>query len=184
MQGFESRVARLALGLIEFLPLLVFSYAGRLGAEIAERFYWGAAAVFPVVLALLILRIRPNPLSVAANIWLCVEALGIRVYIPVLAEALIYLQESAFFVAIMAVGAAATAFSKSGMFRLLPEDSEAARRLVRIYSLALLALAMIGFAWSRAFQGDETVAAVFPAILLFLAQMVLDARLHARARKA
>ena len=46
----------------------------------------------------------------AANVWLCVEALVFLVRVPVLAEALRSLRESADFIAMILIGAGYTAF--------------------------------------------------------------------------
>ncbi len=176
----DTKLARWALGFAEFVPLMAFAYAGRFGAEIAERFFWGAGSVLVIVPLLLLLGRRPNPLLVAANIWLCVEAFAFLVYIRPLADVLWALRETAFFVAIVAVGLVYLLVSERGLLTVDPRDP----RQARLYSLALLALAMIAIGWSQNFRGDELVAAIIPGTVLFLAQMLLNARLRGRTESA
>lgn len=169
-------MARAALGIAEFAPLIAFVYAGRLDADIAQRFYWGAALVLVVVPALALFRYRPNPLLVAVDVWLCVEAFAFLVYIPWLAQTLALMQESAFFVTILLVGIGYTAFSKRKLLTVAHAD----RRRVTAYSLVLLALAGAGLAASLVFRGDELLAAVVPATGLFIAQLLLGVYLEDR----
>lgn len=98
------------------------------------------------------------------------------VYIRPLVQVLQALQESAFFVAIILVGAGYIAFSKRGMLTIDHED----QRRVRRYSFALLALVAGGLVCSIAFRGDEMFAAAIPVTALFLAQMLMDAHLSGR----
>ena len=136
----DTRLGGMLLGTAEFLPLIAFAYAGRMDADISQRFFWGAGLVITVVPVLAFLRWRPNPLLVATNIWLCLEALVFLVYVPLLAEALRALREAAFFVAWILVGVGYVAFSKQGLLAVVHNDS----RLVRNSSLILLALATGG----------------------------------------
>jgi len=170
----DSRVGRSVLGFAEFLPLLAFVYAGRFEADYPERFVWGAGTALVVVPALLLLHRRLNPLLVAVAIWLCFEAFAILLPITLLGEALGVLQEAGFFLAILAVGAGYVLAGR-GLFAVV--DGARARRA----SFVLLALAGGGLVWALVFRGNEAVAAVLPATVLFVAQMMLAARLRDRA---
>ncbi len=173
----DTRLGGMLLGTAEFLPLIVFMYAGRMGGDISQRFYWGAGVALVVVLLLAVLRSRPNPLLVAVNLWLCLEALVFLVDAPLLTAAQRALAEAAFFVAILLVGAGYAAFSKQGLLTFVHDDA----RQVRICSLVLLALAGGGLACAFAFRGNETFAAVLPATAIFITQMLMGAYLRDRA---
>lgn len=172
-----KNLPRLVTGFAEFLPLLAFVYAGRFEAELSERFFWGAGAVIAIVPILAFFRVRLNPLLVAVNIWLCIEAFAFLVYIPVLATVLQALRESAFFLAIIVFGTGYTVFSKQGMLTVGHAD----RRQVLTCSIALLALSLGGLAVSVAFRGNELLAATLPATVLFLAQMFMNTHLRDRS---
>ena len=176
MRARDIKLIGLLLGVLEFLPLMAFVYSGRVGADIAERFFWGAAMVAVVAPILLLFRRKPNPLLVAVAIWLCIEAFAFLVYIAPLANALFALQETAFFVAMMAVGVIYTAFSQSGLLTVDHGD----RRRVRGYSVALLGLVGIGLACSVVFRGQEVLSAALPATAVFIAQMLIGAHLGKR----
>lgn len=173
----DTRLGGILLGTAEFLPLIVFMYAGRMGGDISQRFYWGAGVALAVVPLLAFYRWRPNPLLVAVNLWLCVEALVFLVDVPLLTAAQRALAEAAFFVAIILVGAGYIAFSEQGLLTSAHEDA----RQVRICSLILLALAGVGLVCAFAFRGDETFAAVLPATFVFITQMLMGAYLRDRA---
>lgn len=170
----NSRTARFLRGLVEFLPLMAFVYAGRFDAELAARFYWGAGSLVIVVPVLFLLRRRPNPLLVAVNTWLCFMAFSFLVHIPALVRVLETLRESSFFLAILVIGAGYTFVSDRGLLTADHGD----RKQVRGYSLVLIGLALGGLACSAAFRGNEFYAAVLPAMLLFLVQSLLNARLR------
>lgn len=180
MLADEGRVRHLLLGILEWLPLVVFAYSGRMEVALAERFFLGAAAALVTMPLLLLLRWRLNPLLLAVNIWLWLEALPFLISLPPLAEALAALRETAFFIAMLVVGAGYTALSPRGLFAAHHSDSGQVRR----YSLLVLALVGLGLAVSIMFRGDEMLAAVLPAMAVFLTQMVLSARLRRHAAKA
>ncbi len=173
----DTKVVRLLLSLAEFLPLLAFVYSGRLDADSSERFFWGAGTIVVIVPVLALFRWELNPLLVAVNIWLCIEALSFLVYIPVLVETRQVLRESAFFVAIILVGASYIAFSKRGLLTIDHDD----QKRVRGCSFALLALAGGGLICSIAFRGDEMFSVVIPATVIFVAQMLVSAHLSDRS---
>ena len=178
MRLSEIRAVRLLLTALEFLPLSVFAYAGRMGADLADRFVWGAGMAVIVVPILFLAGHRLNPILVAVNGWLCVEAFAFLVHIAPLTAGLVALAESAYFLSIALVGAVYMLVSPRGMLTVEHGD----RRRVRLLSAGLLALTVCAFAWSIFFRGDEMVAAVYPAIALFLAQAVIGARLNAADR--
>ncbi len=165
------------LGTAEFLPLLAFVYAGRVESDLSERFFWGAGTAVAIVPVIAVLRWRLNPLLIAVNVWLCVEALTFLVYVPVLAEVRRALQESAFFVAMIVVGSGFIALSGRGLLTVAHDD----RRQVRFYSLILLALVAGGLVCSVAFRGDEMFSAVLPVIAIFTAQGLISASLRDRS---
>ena len=158
----------------EFLPLLAFVYSGRLDADLATRFYWGAGAAVVVVPILAASRWDFNPLLVATNLWLCVEAFAFLVHIAPLADVLRFLQESAFFAAMIIVGVIYAALSARGLLTA----PHANRARVRRYSIVLLALMVGGLACSVAFRGEEVYSAALPATAVFLAQMLISAHLR------
>ena len=174
MAAKDARTGRLVLGVAEFSPLLLFVYAGRAGAGLSERFFWAAGLALAVTLLLAALRRRPNPLLVAANVWLCIEALVFLVHIPVLAEALRSLRESAYFITTILIGAGYAAFSRRGLLTVASDD----RRQVRSYSFVLLVLIVGGLGCPVAFRGDEVLAASLPASVIFLAQMLMNVHLR------
>ena len=175
----DTRLGGTLLGTAEFLPLIVFAYAGRMDADISQRFFWGAGLVLAVVPVLGYFRWRPNPLLVATNTWLCLEALVFLVDIPLLTAAQRALAEAAFFVAWILVGAAYIAFSQHGLLTFDHEDP----KQVRSCSLILLALAAGGLACVFVFRGDEIFAAVLPATAVLVAQMLMGAYLRDRAAR-
>ena len=165
------------LGTAEFLPLLAFVFAGRVESDLSERFFWGAGIAIAIVPVIVVLRRRLNPLLIAVNVWLCVEALIFLVDVPVLTEVRRALAESAFFVAMILVGSGYIALSGRGLLTVAHDD----RRQVRFYSLILLALVAAGLVCSVAFRGNETFAAVVPAMAIFIAQALMDASLRDRS---
>ena len=170
----DTRVGRLILGTAEFLPLLAFVYAGRLESGLADRFYWGAGAAVAIVPVLVALSWRLNPLLIAVNLWLCLEALIFLVQVPALTAGRRALAESAFFVAMIVVGAGYLALSQRGLFTVAHDD----RRQVRVYSGILLALVAGGLVCSIVFRGDEMFSAFVPAAAIFVAQALLTASLR------
>ena len=178
MRWSEIGAVRLLLAVMEFLPLSLFAYAGRMGADLADRFIWGATAAVVILPVLLIAGRRLNPILVAANGWLCIETFAFLVPIGLLTAALVALAESAYFLSIVLVGTVYTLASRHGMLTVEHGD----RRRVRLLSAGLLALAACAFVWSTVFRGNEMVAAVYPAMALFLAQAVIGARLNAAGR--
>ncbi len=169
----KERITSFAWGLFEFLPLLIFVYLGRFGSDFSERFLWGGGAAIVVLLSLAVAQRRLNPLVVAANLWLILEGFAFVVYIPALANTLLWLRETAFFLVIVIVGAPFTFLSKSGLFRSASQDLESVRR----YSLLLLGVAAAGAVWAFVNRGDKFVAASLPAIVLFVLQAILATRL-------
>ena len=169
---------RLLFAALEFLPLSVFAYAGRMGTDLADRFIWGAGTAVVVVPILLLAGRRLNPILVAVNGWLCVEAFAFLVPVALLTAVLAALAESAYFLSIALVGTVYTLVSPRGMLTV----EHGNRRRVRLLSAGLLALTVCAFAWSIFFRGDEMVAAVYPAMGLFLAQAVFGARLNVAGR--
>ncbi len=110
---------------------------------------------------------------IAASIWLLLEALAFLVHIPPLANLLLILQETAFFLAILIVGTPFALLSESGLFKAGNPDRERVRR----FSLFLLLLAAAGALWSFFHRGDEFLAASLPAIAFFVLQIALAGRL-------
>ena len=177
MAARDTRLGRMLLGIAEFLPLLAFVYAGRVGGDLSERFFWGAGTAVAIVPVIAVLRWRLNPLLIAVYVWLCVEALIFLVHVPVLTEVRRALAELAFFVAMIMVGSGYIALSGRGLLTVAHDD----RRQVRFYSLILLALVAGGLVCSVAFRGNETFSAVLPATAIFLAQALLNASLSDRS---
>lgn len=173
----ETGAGRWFLGTVEYLPILAFVYSGRMAADLSDRFFWGAGIALAVAPLLALQRWRPNPLLVAINAWLCVEALGFVVDLPLLADALGTLRESAFFLALLLVGAGYVAFSERGLLTGAHDD----RRRVRGCSLALLALIAGGLVCSIVFRGNETLAATLPATVVLLAQVLMGVYLRRRS---
>ena len=177
MAARDTRVGRILLGTAEFLPLLAFVYAGRVESGLSERFFWGAGVAVVIVPVLVALRWRLNPLLIAVNAWLCLEALTFLVQIPMLTEVRRALAESAFFLAMIVIGSGFIALSERGLLAGPHED----RRQVRLYSLILMALVAGGLACSLAFRGNEMFAAVLPGTAIFVAQALMDASLRDRS---
>ncbi len=173
----RERIAAIAWDLFEFLPLMVFVYLGRFGSDYADRFIWGAAAVLLIMPCLALARQPMNPLVIAANVWLLVEAIAFLFSIPALTDVLLSLRETAFFLTILLVGTPFASLSRRGLFRRAPADSTRVRPL----SLLLLCLAALGAVWSFLHRGDELIAATLPAVTLFVAQMLLASRLNANS---
>ncbi len=149
---------------LEFAPLLAFSLSGRLGLEVVERFHLGAALAVACT-ALLLAQRRPlNPLLLGTNAWLCAESLAWASGVDGLVRASALLQESAFFAVLLVTGLVRVALWEAGLFAM--HRGPGTRR----GSLVLLALIAAGLGWSLAWRGDEQVAAVLPATLVFLVQ--------------
>ena len=165
------RRGRWLWGLIQFLPLIVFVNMRRLGFGYEERFLVSAGAALVVVAMLVALRVRMNPLLVGVQVWLVIEAFAFVVDFPLLADVLVALRESAFFLVIVVVAAIYVARSKS-LLSVDDVEPQTARRA----SLALLGLAGLAFLVSLPLRGDEVVAGVIPSVVLFVAQTVATTR--------
>ena len=149
----------------------------RLGFDYEERFLAGAGAALLVVALLTALRVRMNPLLVGVQVWLVIEAGAFVVHFPLLADVLIALQESAFFLVVIVVAAIYLSRSKS-LLSVNEVEPGAARRA----SLLLLALAGLAFLASLPLRGDEVLAGVIPSVVLFTAQTVAGVRARRAAR--
>ena len=143
------RLGRWPSELIQFAPLIVFVNMRRLGFDHEERFLAGAGAAVIVVALLIALRVRMNPLLVGVQTWLVIEAFAFVVHFPLLADVLIALRESSFFLVIIVVAGVYLSQSKS-LLSVDDVEPEAARRA----SLALLALAGLAFLVSLPLRGD------------------------------
>ena len=165
------RLGRWPVDLIQFLPLIVFLNMRRLGFDYEERFLAGAGAALLVVALLVALRVRMNPLLVGVQAWLLIEAFAFLVHFPLLADLLIDLRESSFFLVIIVVGSIYVARSRS-LLNVEDVDAETARRA----SFVLLGLAVLAFLFSIALRGEEVIAGVIPSVVLFVAQTVAGAR--------
>ena len=168
--NWASRIGWWPLEFLQFTPLLVFVYTGRLGLSLEDRFLFGAGAAILVVALLVVSRVRLNPLLVGVHAWLLLEAFSFVVYIPLLAGILQGLRESTLFLAITAVGAIYVLRSRS-LLNATDDGAGAARTA----SYFLLGLAGLGVVAAFVFRGDEFKAAVIPAIVLFGAQAIADA---------
>ncbi len=173
----SNKFARIGLGVVEFVPLMLFVYADRFGADLAERFFWGAGPALMVMPVLLVFRWPMNPILVGTNIWLCLEALSFLVYIEPLVEVLQFLRETALFLTLILVGATYHLLSPSGFVGVGFGD----RALVRRYSMYLLAIAAGGTVFSVLFRGNEMISAVLPHIALLLARTLMTRRLSETA---
>ena len=169
-----ARLGRWPSELFQLVPLIVFVNMRRLGFDYEERFLAGAGAALIVVALLIALRVRMNPLLVGVQAWLVIEAGAFVVHFPLLADVLIALEESAFFLVIVVVAAIYLSRSKS-LLSVDDVEPEAARRA----SLALLGLAFLA---SLPLRGDEVLAGVIPSMVLFAAQTVAGVRARRAAR--
>lgn len=152
--------------LIEIAPLATFSLSGRLGLDITHRFYLGACIAILVAAYLVFRSWIFNPLFAAVNIWLCLEAAALGSGLAGLIGLVATLEESAFFATMLTVSLGYFVFSSTGLFPRRGIDERASRR----GSMLLLGLIAISLIWSFAWRGDEQIAAVIPATLIFLFQ--------------
>ena len=168
MMSDRSNRAGWGLLLVEAAPLAAFSYAGRFGLDIANRFYLGAALAVLCLVWLAARRIALNPLFVGANLWLCLEAIAIGSGIGRMVRLSDGMGETAFFAALLVTGMVYMAVSSAGLFTRGDHDGRNARR----GSVVLLVLIAAALAWSISWRGDELIAAVLPATLIFTIQQV------------
>lgn len=172
MEIDRSKHATWVLLFIEAAPLVAFSYSGRLGLEIPQRFYVGAGFAMLCTGFLLTRGWRFNPLLIAANVWLCLEALALGSGIASLVQLSAVLEESAFFAMMLIIGFAFLLLSPQGLFARSGEDDQR----VRQGSILLLALIAASLIWSLTWRGNEMVAAVLPATIVFLVQQLWPVR--------
>lgn len=151
MMTDRSKPATWVLLLIEVAPLVAFSYSGRLGLEFPQRFYVGAGFAVLCTGFLLTRRWRFNPLLIAANVWLCLEALAFGSGIARLVHLSAVLEESAFFATMLIIGFAYLVLSPEGLFG---RGGEADSRVLQ-GSILLLALITAGLVWSLMWRGNE-----------------------------
>lgn len=160
---------------VEAAPLVAFSFSGRLGLEFQHRFYVGAGFAILCTGFLVMRRWSFNPLLVAVNVWLCLEALALGSGIASLFQLSAALEEAAFFATMLVIGFAYLVLSPSGLFT---RDGRAGP-WVRQGSILLLVLIAAGLIWSLMWRGNELVAAVLPATIVFLVQQLWPVRQRA-----
>ena len=152
--------------IVEIAPLVVFSYLGRFGFAFPQRFHIAAGLAIVCTVFLILRRWPFNPLLVAANIWLCLEALMLGSGIGILAQLSETLQESAFFATLLIVGLGFLVLSPEGLFA----RGGSAPDQTRQGSIVLVTLIAASLIWSFFWRGNEMIAAVIPATTLFLVQ--------------
>ncbi len=99
---------------------------------------------------------------------LCLEALALGSGISSLVHLSAVLEESAFFATMLIIGFFYLVLSPEALFA---RGQEADQR-VRQGSFLLLALIAAGLVWSIMWRGNEMIAAVLPATIVFLVQQL------------
>ncbi len=174
---------RWVFSLVQFFPLSLFAtlaYANGPPSEGHWRRAFVVAAVAGLVqLAIVLPQSRPvNRLVLAANLYLILGGLAFLFHQGWYLRGYDALRESAIFVAMLAVGAGATAFTPAGFAAL----ENAARPAALRASWWLLGTTLLALGMSVMFRGDRYLAAVIPIVALAVLQRVLVR--HARAGRA
>jgi hypothetical protein len=170
-------LSRLTFALVQFLPLSLFAtYAFWHGQPTNERwvnaFTFGAMAAAIQLLIVLPQRRPVNRLILGANLYLLVGGAAAIAHQWWLLNFYARLNESGIFLFMLGVGIAATFASPAGFVGV----AEAERRIVRRYSVWLLAATFAAALASIAFQGNRTWSAVVPLIGLAVLQRSLVRR--------
>jgi len=171
-------LSRPAFALVQFFPLSLFAtYAFWRGQPTDERwvtaFTLGAVAA-AIQLVIVLPQSRPvNRLILGANVYLLVGGAAAIAQQWWLLRLYARLNESGIFLFILAVGIVATFASPAGFVAIADAD----RRIVRRYSVWLLAATFVASLASIAFQGNRTWSAVVPLIALAALQRIFMQRM-------
>ncbi|SPJ23716.1 hypothetical protein [Palleronia abyssalis] len=152
----------------ELAPIAAFSWSGRFGLPIDQRFILGAGLAVACTAVLVLRRWAINPLFTAINLWLCLEAIALGAGIDRLARLSAQMQESALFATMLLAGLVCWAVLPRGLFSRRAGDV----RRVRLGTLTLLGMIAAALVWSLAWRGHEQIAAVLPATVILLAQQL------------
>lgn len=180
----RSTPPRGLLRALEISPIFAFSLCSLAGEGDQSRFLVGAGVALLAMGFLALRRWAFNPLILGGCLFILLVGANYALYlatgarIPGLADALLTLRESGWFLMLLAVGLAATLASPRGYVGV--EDSAPADR-VRQASWILLAATLAGLVLSHVFRGQETYSAVLPIVGLFVLQGGLKRRIAAKA---
>jgi len=170
------------LKFLEFVPLILFLTFVRSVGTTIEGPQWkisfaigGAIALFAIAV-LLRKKFILNRITLGINLFLISGAIAVLFRIEQLLNLYWYFNPAPMFVWIIAVGLAATLFSSNGFV----VAGKKKKKIVRIYSIFLLAAAFGALGISLLFQEAAVFSDVLPVIALFVINDRLQSRLGKR----
>jgi hypothetical protein len=170
MNTKSTPIPRTVFSLIEFAPILVFSYLGSAAStSLRTRFLISGSLALLALVAQRVIKWPMNSLALSANIFLLLEGAAFITYIAPVARVLRFVGESALFVVTLVVGVLRTFASARGFLDLAGGQGAAVRR----GSLYLLVGTGVALGMSIVFHGRPALSAALPFVGLLALRRVL-----------
>ncbi len=157
-------------GLLEYLPIVVFTQHGWADPALGWRFQVAAAVALLVLAGLALARRRADPVALGADLFLVIVAFESLISTSAVAELLALFQESSLFVCVLLTVVGAQVATRDGALGLSQAPG-------RNSAWLLVAGALLALFVSLATQGQGLLSLILPLAALYVLRQYLIARL-------
>ncbi|MDH5429606.1 MAG: hypothetical protein OEZ57_16425 [Nitrospirota bacterium] len=164
--------------ILELIPLPIFLISAawidpQLPQDWLGPFVAGSLVAILTTTILLYNHVLLNRLMLGINLYLVIGSIGLVTQHAGINEVYGDLKASGMLAAIIIVGALSLVVSPAGFIGVLSQD----RKMVVIFSLSLLLVAVLAFSASLYFQGDKLYSEIIPFLGLFAARKILHTKM-------